>query len=325
MRRGRPGIPGERSDSGVWVEEDLDGDKTYERVVADFTALFLYSAADIRAGLRAVARDQLGVDKLVRQMASIQTEKIGADAQLLAYPLLIGDDKFYFGFQSRRWGVERLEQLREEIDQIKKGRRLTEQMEQDRKLLGRRGQRRQAVVATSTGPDHNKMLLQLLRAPLARPPSSSTAPPNSSGGSTPAASSDSESDGEPRSSRATTPKMAAVHRIGAPDVCGPVAIAHTGLNASRAFQTLGAFQVLRRLAIRATLASNSKPCGYLSAGAVVQLLESADHPRPPVGSKLGGEEGAMGCQLPKAWAVQMACNSYRAAAQVTSACRREQA
>lgn len=129
----------------------------------------LYSAGVLREALRegVVCAGPSGVQGLLQQMDSIQTERIGADGQLVAYPLRVAGQLFYFGFSSRRDGVEYLEQLRVRLATIQARRceqsALRAEAAARQGRMGRLGRRRTAVVDAVRAPDHNHQLLRLLR------------------------------------------------------------------------------------------------------------------------------------------------------------------
>jgi hypothetical protein len=147
----------------------LDGDKDYEALLGEVESRVLYSAGVLREALRegVVCAGPSGVQGLLQQMDSIQTERIGADGQLVAYPLRVAGQLFYFGFSSRRDGVEYIEQLRVRLATIQARRceqsALRAEAAARQGRMGRLGRRRTAVVDAVRAPDHNHQLLRLLR------------------------------------------------------------------------------------------------------------------------------------------------------------------
>jgi hypothetical protein len=105
-----------------------------------------------------------GVQGLLQQMDSIQTERIGADGQLVAYPLRVAGQLFYFGFRSRRDGIDQL-RIRLAAIQARQCEQSALRAEAAARQgrMGRLGRRRTAVVDAVRAPDHNHQLLRLLR------------------------------------------------------------------------------------------------------------------------------------------------------------------
>eukprot|EP01048_Picozoa_sp_COSAG05_P018277 COSAG05_NODE_2646_length_2806_cov_34.581455_1_plen_460_part_10 len=280
----------------AWIDESLDNDKRFEAVLANLQDLFIYCAdGDLREALREALRTSGGIGALISQMGLITPQNIGADGQLVSYPLEIAGKKYFFGFKTRRAGVERLEKLEKEILEIKGQRRHEERLRAERESMGRRGRRRTAVVAAVVQPNHNQQLLQLLRAPLAGPPSSSGASSaastasalhNSSLGSCSDAASSTESGSDGDDDKPATP----ARRARSPREVDTLTALH--IAAANSPPSKGQFRTLHRLKIRSQVAPNSTPVGFLQAGTVVRLLEQVQHQKAQ-GHRTMSETGVM--------------------------------
>lgn len=284
----------------AWVEEELDGDKGYEAALHAMEGLLIYSAGgDMRSALREVVRTRGGIAALISQMALVVPQNLGADAQLVTYPLVIGNKKYYFGFETRRKGVTRLEELEKYILEVKQNRRRDERIRAERESMGRRGRRRTAVVAAVVQPNHNQQLLKLLR-PVVGPPSScggsSTSGSSAFHGRVSAADSSGTDDGgateeegsgsDDGGDKPATPARRDCRALSSGGSVDTLTALRTAAASSP--PSKGQFRTLHRLKIRSLVAPNSTPVGYLPAGSVIRLLEQVQHTKADGHRTMGG-------------------------------------